>query len=47
MVLSSYYNLKGNWPVQKDIHGLPSRVTLEEVKKSSLNDEDLVIINQE
>ena len=28
-----------NWPVQKDIHGLPLRVPLEEAKKSSLDDE--------
>ena len=30
---------EGNWPVQKYIHGLPSRVTLEEAKESSLDDE--------
>ena len=35
-----------NWPVQKDIHGVPSRVTLEEVKKSSLDDEELAIISE-
>ena len=35
-----------NWPVQKDIHGLPSRVTLEGAKKSSLDDEELAIISE-
>ena len=35
-----------NWPVQKNIHGLPSRVTLEEAKKSSLDDEELAIISE-
>ena len=35
-----------NWPVQKDIHGLPSRVTLEGEKKSSLDDEELAIISE-
>ena len=30
---------EGNWPVQKDIHGLPSTFTLEEAEKSSLDDE--------
>ena len=35
-----------NWPVQKDIHGVPSRVTLEEAKKSSLDDEELAIISK-
>ena len=46
MVLNSYYNLKSNWPVQKDIHGLPSRVILEEAKKSSLDEEELATINE-
>ena len=35
-----------NWPVQKDIHGLSSRVTLEEAKKSLLDDEELAIISE-
>ena len=35
-----------NWPVQKDIHGLPSRVTIEGEKKSSLDDEKLAIISE-
>ena len=35
-----------NWPVQKDIHGLPSRVTLEEVKTPSLDDKELGIISE-
>ena len=35
-----------NWPVQKDIHGVPSRVTLEEAKKSSLDDEKVAIISE-
>ena len=35
-----------NWPVQKNIHGLHSRVTLEEAKKSSLGDEELAIISE-
>ena len=35
---------EGNWPVQKDIHGFPSRVTLKEAKKSSLDDKSTAII---
>ena len=35
-----------NWPVQKDIHGLPLRVPLEEAKKSSLDDEELAVISE-
>ena len=35
-----------NLPVQKDIHGLPSRVTLEEAKKPLLDDEELTMINE-
>ena len=37
---------ENNWPVQKDIHGLPSRVTLEEVKTPSLDDKELGIISE-
>ena len=37
---------EGNWPVQKDINGLRSRVTLEKAKKSSLDDEELAIVNE-
>ena len=37
---------EGNWPVQKDIHGIPSRITLEEAKKSSLDEEELTIVNE-
>ena len=33
-----------NWPLQKDIYGLPSRVTLDEAKKWSLDDEELAVI---
>ena len=35
-----------NWPVQKDIHDLPSRVIIEEAKKLSLDDEELAIISE-
>ena len=35
-----------NWHVQKDICGLPSRATLLEEKKSSLDDEELAIISK-
>ena len=35
-----------NWPVQKDIHGLFSRVKLEDANKSSLDDEELAIISE-
>ena len=35
-----------NLPVQKDIHGLPSRVTLEEAKKPLLDDEELTMISE-
>ena len=35
-----------NWPVQKDIHGLPSRVTLDEAKKSLLDYEELAITSE-
>ena len=35
-----------DWPVQKDIHGLPSRVTLEEVKTPSSDDKELGIISE-
>ena len=37
---------ENNWPVQKDIHGLPSRVTLDEAKKSLLDDEELAITSE-
>ena len=37
---------KDNWPVQKDIHGFPSRVTLEGVKTPSLDDKELGIISE-
>ena len=35
-----------NWPIQKDIHDLSLRVTLEEAKKSSLDGEELKIISE-
>ena len=35
-----------NWPVQKDIYGLSSRGKLEDVKKSSLDDEELALISE-
>ena len=35
-----------NWPVQKDIHVFPSTVSLDEAKKSSLDDEELAIISE-